>query len=111
VGKNNAFYAVLMFVKIGYIGNNHINAQHIVIRKCQTAIHYDKVTAVLKDCHIFSDLMQSSKGRNLYFFTFLHKISSVSVKNNRSYNNPKLPPELFAADIVPQKCGICKKFC
>ena len=68
VGNENAPDFVLVLDEVGDIGNDHIDAVHVVIGKAHAHVHHDDVAAVLIDGEVFSDLIETAKGNDFQFF-------------------------------------------
>ena len=59
--QEHTAYFVLVFDKIGHIGNDQINAIHLIVREAETAVNDDDILAVFKHGHILADLIQTAK--------------------------------------------------
>ena len=65
VGQEDAADAVLILNQISEVGDDHVDAVHIVIGETHAHVDDDDVVAVLKDGQVFADLVQTAKGDNL----------------------------------------------
>ena len=72
VGEKDAPDPGLILDQIAVIGNDHVNAVHIVVRETHTAVNDNDVVLILDDGHVLADLIQSAKRNDLQFFC--HKI-------------------------------------
>ena len=68
VGENDALYPLLVADEIGYVGNNGVDAVHIVVREAYSAVNDDHLLAVLVDVHVLADLVQTAKSDYFQFF-------------------------------------------
>src|SRR5579883_6949 len=60
VSNEDAPYVLLFIAQIARIGNNKIDAEHLLIWKHHAGIDNDDVVTILYDHHILSDLSQAS---------------------------------------------------
>ena len=67
VGDEEAAQLLLVFRKIGNVGNDQVNAVHIVLREAEAAVHHDHILSVLQDGHVLSDLIQAAQRNNFQF--------------------------------------------
>ena len=79
VRKQDPADAVLVCLQVGDIGNDQVNARHIVIGKAETAVNDDQIIVVFDDGHVFADLAQPSErndadlpGRFFFFGSSCH---------------------------------------
>ena len=61
VGEDDGLEPVPVLRKIGYIGNNGVDAVHIVVGKADPAVDDYHLVTVLVDVHIFADLVKSAE--------------------------------------------------
>ena len=61
MGNDNTAYFIFVFYQVTHIGNDQVNAEHVVVRKCQTGIDNDNVITILDDRHVFADFTQTSQ--------------------------------------------------
>ena len=84
VGNDEALELVIILLDIRYIGNYEVNSQHVILRKCESAIHDDNTVFVFEGSDVHSDLFKPTQRddlklgrRNLfviitqYLFSFL----------------------------------------
>ena len=64
VGDDNAFHLVGSLFDIFKIGNDVINADHVIIWEHHASIHNQDLLIVFIDCHVFAHLAQTSEGDN-----------------------------------------------
>lgn len=57
-----------VFHQIADVGNDAVDAVHIVAGEGHATVHHDDVAAVLIDGHVLADLIQTAKGNDLEFF-------------------------------------------
>ena len=85
VGEKDSAHTVGVLFKIRNVGNNQVNAQHIVIRKSDSAIDYYDILFVFNDVHILSDLVKTAEaeyldvGKILFSVCFFTEQSAVTV--------------------------------
>src|SRR5579875_1812287 len=60
MSDENAAYVLLFITEITRIGNNKIDAKHLLIWKHHSGIDNDDVVTILYDHHILSDFSQAS---------------------------------------------------
>ena len=68
VGDEDAPDAVSVFQQVGEIGNDHVDAVHIVIGEAHAGVHHHHVVAVLIYGHVLADLVETAKGDDFQFF-------------------------------------------
>ena len=68
VGEEDAPDLVLVLDEIGEVGDDHVDAVHVVVGEAHTHIHHDDVAAVLVDGEVFADLVETAQGDDLQFF-------------------------------------------
>ena len=61
--------------KVAEIGDDHVNAVHIVVGKAHAGVHHDHVVAVLVHGHVLADLVETAEGDDLQFFCHRSKIT------------------------------------
>ena len=61
VGQKDTANAILVFLQIGNIGNDQINARHILVGKSHTAVDHDNILIALDRRYVFTDLTQAAK--------------------------------------------------
>ena len=61
VGQHNTPDFICIPLCKGEIRQHQINAQHIICRKRQSAVHNDHVVSAFKQCKVFSDLIESTQ--------------------------------------------------
>ena len=76
VGDEDAPDLALVLDEIAHIGNDHVDAVHIVIREPHAAVHNDDVVAILIDRQVLTDLVQTAQRDDFQFFS--HKIFVTS---------------------------------
>ena len=60
--QEHTAYSVLVFDKIGHIGNDQINAIHLIVREAETAVNDDDILPIFQNGHILTDLIQTAQG-------------------------------------------------
>ena len=86
VRKEKSAYPVCVFLKIGGIRDNEIDAEHILVREPETAVYHDYIVFVFDDREVLSDLVETSEHHYLEFSELLfscHKIIFACRKNGR----------------------------
>ena len=75
VGYNNAAHLFGICFKIRNVGNNNVNAVHILVRKAKSAVNNDYIRAKFNGCHILADLSKTAKGND--FKLMSHILTSI----------------------------------
>ena len=75
VGDENTADLLLVLDQVADIGDDHINAVHIIIGETHTAVHYHDVAAVFIHRQVLADLIETAQRNNFQFFC--HKISFI----------------------------------
>ena len=73
VGDEDGPDAVPVLDQVGEVGNDHVNAIHVVIREAHAHVHQDNVVAVLIDGEVLADLVETAERNDFQFFC--HKCS------------------------------------
>ena len=68
VGDENTADAVPVLDEVGEVGNDHVHAVHIVIRKPHADVHHDDVAAILVHGEVLADLVETAQRNDLQFF-------------------------------------------
>ena len=68
VGDEDAPDLVLVLDEVAHVGDDHVDAVHVVVGKAHAAVHHDDVAAVLVDGEVLADLVQAAKGNDFQFF-------------------------------------------
>ena len=68
VGDEQTPQPAAVFHQIADVGNDAVDAVHIVAGEGHATVHHDDVAAVLIDGHVLADLIQTAKGNDLEFF-------------------------------------------
>ena len=66
VSDNNASDLITISFNVSKIRYNDVDARHISIRECETAVKNEHIISTFKNCHIFSDLVQTSERYDTY---------------------------------------------
>ena len=69
MGQYNPAYLLSILSKIIKIRDNQINAQHFVLRKCQSTVDNQYFIFTFDQRHILANLVQSSQGNNSNFLS------------------------------------------
>ena len=85
VGDEDAPDLALVLDEIAHVGNDHVDAVHIVIREAHAAVHHDDVAAVLIDGQVLPDLVQSAQGNNFQFFCHNSSFTIKIISANSCY--------------------------
>ena len=68
VGDEDAPDLALVLDEVAHIGDDHVDAVHVVVREAHAAVHHDDVVAVLIDGHVLADLVQAAQRNDFQFF-------------------------------------------
>ena len=64
VGDNDTAEAVLVLLKIGEVRYYQINARHVLVRECKSAVYDDDTVLILENGDVHTDLFQTAKRYN-----------------------------------------------
>ena len=65
VGDDETFYLVDVILQVGYIRNDQIDSQHIVLRERKTTVYNYNTVTILKSSNVHTDLLQASQRNDL----------------------------------------------
>ena len=68
VGEEDAPNLGLILNQVAVVGNDHVDAVHIVVGKAHAAVHHDNVVPVFVDGHVLADLVESAQRNDFQFF-------------------------------------------
>ena len=68
VGDEEAPDAGTVFDQVGHVGDDAVNAIHVVPGEGHAAVHHDEFPAVLVSGHVFSDLIEAAQRDDFQFF-------------------------------------------
>ena len=68
MGEEDAPDAVLILDEIAHVGDDHVDAVHVVVREPHAHVHHDDVVSVLVDREVLADLIQTAQGNDFQFF-------------------------------------------
>ena len=71
MGDEDAPNLVLVLDEVADVGDDHVDAVHIVIGEAHAAVHHHDVVAVLKDGHVLADLVETAQRDDFQFFCHL----------------------------------------
>ena len=54
---DDTFYTVDIPLYISKVRDYKVNAQHVLIRECQSAVHKEHILPIFKEGHVLSDLI------------------------------------------------------
>ena len=66
VGDNDTAEAVLVLLKIGEVRYYQINARHVLVRECKSAVNDEHIIAALVNVEVLADLVKSAERRELH---------------------------------------------
>ena len=69
VGEEEAAQLVLVLDEICGVGNDRVNAVHIVLREAHAAVDHDHIPAVFQHGDILADLVEAAQRNDFQFFT------------------------------------------
>ena len=61
MGDHNTAQFILIFYKIGKIGNHRVHSGHISLRERKTAVHHKHIAARFINCNVFADFAQTAQ--------------------------------------------------
>ena len=68
VGQENAPDLILVLDQVAHVGDDHVDAVHVVIGEAHAHIDHNDVAAVLIDGEILADLIQAAQRDDFQFF-------------------------------------------
>ena len=68
VGEEDAPDLVLVLDEIGEVGDDHVDAVHVVVGEAHAHVHHDDVAAVLVYRQVLADLVETAQRDDLQFF-------------------------------------------
>ena len=81
VGDEKTPQAVVVLHQVADVGDDAVDAVHIIAGKCHTAVHHDDLAAILIHGHILADLVKTAKRDDFQFFC--HDLLLFQCKNGR----------------------------
>ena len=114
VGDEDAPDLSLIFDEIAHIGNDHVDAVHIVIREPHAAVHHDDVVAILIDCQVLADLIQTAQRDDFQFFShkiFVTSFLIVASQHCSVVNRRKAPGLSCAACTMTRRRSLLPRPC
>ena len=75
VGEEDAPDLIPVLDEIAHVGDDHVDAVHIVIGESHAHVHHDDVVAVLVDGEILPDLVESAQRNDFQFFCHDNSLS------------------------------------
>ena len=82
VGQEKTPQFVLVLYQIGGVGNDRVNAVHIVFREAHTAVYHDHVPAILQNGDIFADFVQAAQRDDFQFFAQIISLRYFKIDMN-----------------------------
>ena len=67
VGDHKSLNLGNIFLKIGYIRDDQIDSQHIILRERKSTVYHYNTVFILKSGDVHSDLFQTAKWYDLKF--------------------------------------------
>ncbi len=61
VGNKDAADFLLVTLYIGKIRNDKVDAEHVGLRKCESAVHNDHVPIIVVQGHVLTDFIQTAE--------------------------------------------------
>ena len=61
VGDDDSSYLLNILLHVGKIGDNKVNAGHIAVGKCKTAVNYEDIVSALKEGHILAYFVKTAQ--------------------------------------------------
>ncbi len=68
VGQDDGPHDVLVIQEIGYVGNDEVDSEHVVLREHQAAVNHDDIVTITDNRQVFTDFTQPAQGNDLKFF-------------------------------------------
>ena len=67
MGNNKALHLLNIFLQIGDVRDNKIDAQHVILREGKSAVHDNNTVLEFKGSNVHSDLLQSAQRNDPQF--------------------------------------------
>ena len=80
VSDDNAPYLVSVLLDICEIGDNKVNAGHIAVGKCHSAVNDESIVCTLKNSYILADIILNYSSLSSDFIEFLLELDFSSVE-------------------------------
>ena len=64
--------------EVGHIGDDEVDAVHVVPGEGHAAVHHDDLTAALIGGHVLADLIQTAQGNDFQFFCHRYNVSALN---------------------------------
>ena len=71
--QNVSADTVTVFDQVGNVGDDQVDAQHVLLGKDGTAVHHDDILAILNDINIFADFLDTAQRDDADFGSFRHR--------------------------------------
>ena len=94
VGDEQAPQPGFVLDEIGHVGDDAIDAVHIIAGEGHAAVHHDDLAAVLIGGHVLADLVETAKRDDFQFFCHSN---SFSIKRDVSHGGQLLRQKMSAA--------------
>ena len=75
VGDEQTPPPAAVFHQIADVGNDAVDAVHIIAGEGHTAVHHDDLAAVFIGGHVLADLVETAKGNDFKFFCHRYRNS------------------------------------
>ena len=84
VGDEDGPDPVPVLDEVGEVGDDHVDAVHVIVGEAHSCVHHNDVAAVLVHGEVLADLVQTAKGNNLQFFCHKYSFSYSAEKDRAS---------------------------
>ena len=78
MGNDNSPHFIFVFNQVTHIRNDQVDAEHVIVRKCQTGIDDNDIIAVLDNGHVLTDFAQASQRNYKKFFLLSQFLTSYT---------------------------------
>ena len=87
MGDEQAPQPLVVLQQIADVGDDAVDAVHIIAGEGHAAVHHDDFAAVLIGGHVLADLVETAKGDNFHFFS--HKYSFFRAAGKKGITPPR----------------------
>ena len=87
VGDEHTADLILVFHQIGCIGNDGVDAVHIIFGEPHAAVHNDDISAVFQYGQVLADLIEAAQRDDFQFFTQVGFTPNIKFQSKRHHKN------------------------
>ena len=76
--NDNSPYIICVFNQLTHIGDDQVDTEHVIVRKCQPGIDDNNIIALLDNGHVLTDFTQASQRNYKKFFLLSQFLTSYT---------------------------------